>query len=149
VRALIDTNVIVYARDPSDTGKRERARSVLRACARERLGVLSTQVLVETFDVLTRGALDENTRAAAGAEIGRLAALFPVLPTDAETVLLAAHCARKRGLRIFDALIWSVARRAGVPWVLTEDLTHRAEIEGVRFLDPFAEDFDLAEVRAT
>jgi hypothetical protein len=36
-----------------------------------------------------------------------------------------------------------------VPWVLTEDLTHRAEIEGVRFLDPFAEDFDLAEVRAT
>ncbi|MDP2183671.1 MAG: PIN domain-containing protein [Actinomycetota bacterium] len=150
LRCLIDTNVLVYARStasgPEERAKCERARSVVRACARAGIGVLSTQVLVETFDVFTRGTVRSSDRAAVLGHVTGLAAAFQVLATDAQTVLLAGDCSRRRGLRIFDALLWAVAYANGVRMVLSEDFSHRSEVDGVSFIDPFAADFAFAEL---
>jgi predicted nucleic acid-binding protein len=144
-RCLIDTNVVVYARELGGP-KSERAREVMRACQRAQAGVLSTQVLAETFAVLTRGAATTAGRAAVAEHIGRLAMAFPVLPAEAATVLFAADCSRRHGLHIFDAMLWAVAMANGIPSVLTEDIGHRRSIDGVTFANPFAEDFDPVEL---
>ncbi len=50
-RALVDTNVLVYAYDRSEPEKQRRALEVLDRLA---VGVLSTQVLAEFFVAVTR-----------------------------------------------------------------------------------------------
>ncbi|MDZ4063719.1 MAG: PIN domain-containing protein [Coriobacteriia bacterium] len=150
LRCLIDTNVLVYARStasgPEEHAKCEQARSVVRACARAGIGVLSTQVLIETFDVFTRGTARPSERAAVLGHVAGLAAAFQVLATDAQTVLLAGDCSCRQGLRIFDALVWAAAYAHGIRVVLSEDFSHRSEIDGVSFIDPFAADFTFAEL---
>ena len=39
--------------------------------------------------------------------------------------------------------MWAAARTAGAAVLLTEDFQDGQEVEGVRFVDPFAEGFDL------
>lgn len=146
---LIDTNVIVYARDEGPSWKRDRAREVLRHCAETRAGMLSTQVLIETFDIVSRTAAGAPNPAAALEHVGRLAVTFPVLPANSQTVLLAADCARSHGLRIFDAMLWAAAVLGGAGSVLTEDLADGTTIDGVAFVDPFRPERSVAEcVRA-
>jgi predicted nucleic acid-binding protein len=47
-------------------------------------------------------------------------------------------------LSFWDAQIWAAARLHRIPVVLSEDFNPGAVIEGVRFVDPFGEDFELA-----
>jgi predicted nucleic acid-binding protein len=44
----------------------------------------------------------------------------------------------------WDAQIWAAARLHTIPVVLSEDFNSGAVIEGVRFVDPFEQDFELA-----
>ena len=53
-RVLVDTNVLVYAYDTSDEGKRARAIQILERVQAQRLGALSVQVLGEFFVTVTR-----------------------------------------------------------------------------------------------
>ena len=46
---LVDTNVLVYAYDPTDGGKRERAITVLESLGNRHQGALSAQILGEFF----------------------------------------------------------------------------------------------------
>ena len=59
-------------------------------------------------------------------------------------MLDACRATNLYSLAIWDALIWSTAKHHEVPYVLTEDFNHGAHLEGVRFLNPFAPDFDPA-----
>ena len=54
VPVFVDTNVLVYADDPADPVKHEKAKDLLRQVARERSGRLSLQVLQEYFAVAIR-----------------------------------------------------------------------------------------------
>ena len=40
-------------------------------------------------------------------------------------------------LSFWDAMQWAVAKQAGATLLLSEDLQHGRELEGVRFLNPF------------
>ena len=51
---LVDTNVLVYAYDPSDGAKRERAIAVLDRLGAAQMGALSPQILGEFFVTVTR-----------------------------------------------------------------------------------------------
>ncbi len=53
-RALIDTNVLVYAYDVSEPERQRRALDLLHVLAERETGVVSTQIMAETFVVLTR-----------------------------------------------------------------------------------------------
>jgi predicted nucleic acid-binding protein len=145
-RCLIDTNVVIYARERATADKPELARRLMRGCQRAGVGALSTQVLIEVFAVLTRRSPTAEGRALAAEHVGRLSVAFPVLSAHAPTVLFAADCSRRHGLSIFDAMMWSTAMVEGIPVVLTEDIGHRRTIGAVTFINPFAEDFDVAEI---
>jgi predicted nucleic acid-binding protein len=58
-------------------------------------------------------------------------------------VLEAVRGVRDHQLAYWDAQIWATARLNQVPLVLSEDFSNGAVIEGVRFVNPFASDFDL------
>lgn len=144
-RCLIDTNIVIYARS-AGSAKSEVARRIMTASRAACTGVLSTQVLIETFEVLARTSPTPQGRAKAVEHVSRLAIAFPILPAHAQTVLHAADCSHRHGLRIFDAMIWAAAMLEGVPFVLSEDFGHRSTIGEVTFLNPFAEDFDPADL---
>lgn len=146
---ITDTNILLYAEDQSEPAKRQKAWTTLTALAESRLGVLPTQVLGEYFSVITRKqriGLDPVTAAHRVAEYRRD---FTVLDTTPDIVEEAARGVCAYRLSYYDAQIWASARLAGIGVILSEDFENGREIEGVRFLDPFAADFDLKAVLST
>ena len=51
---------------------------------------------------------------------------------------------QRHQLSYWDSLILATAKLNGVPNVLSEDFSYGVLLEGVRFLNPFAQTFDLA-----
>jgi predicted nucleic acid-binding protein len=61
-------------------------------------------------------------------------------------VLEAMKASAEQSLSYYDALIWATARDASADFLLSEDGQHERELEGVRYLNPFAPDFDVAQL---
>lgn len=131
---FLDTNVIVYAFDGAEPAKQRVAIEILEAG--DRL-VVSTQVLLETWWVLTRKLetpLDDDS---ASKVIEELSAL-PVVATDPELVRRAIDTGRRFQVAVWDALIIEAARTAGCRRVLSEDLNSGQDFDGVMVENPFA-----------
>ena len=142
-RVFVDTNVLVYGHDSADPVKQTRAQEVLGTLVEQSDGTLSTQVLGELFAVASRKFRRRLSPATAAEEVRNFMTPWPVLPVLPETVLLAVRGVERHNLSYYDAQIWAAAKLAGIPYVLTEDFSDGLEIEGVRFVDPFAEGFDI------
>lgn len=140
---LVDTNVLVYAYDPRDRPKQERAEIVL-----ERLGghggALTVQVLGEFFWTMTRKLRPPLATLEATRSVARYIASWHVYPLTTAVVAEAVRGADRLQLPYWDALIWATAKLNQVPLVLSEDFNNGAVLEGVQFLNPFAQTFDLA-----
>jgi predicted nucleic acid-binding protein len=67
--------------------------------------------------------------------------LWPVFDVTPPVVLEAARGVREHSLSFWDAQIWAVAWLNGLSIVLSEDIDAGAEVEGVRFVNPFAAGF--------
>ena len=130
---FLDTNVIVYAFDHADPTKQRVALDVFRGS--DRL-VVSTQVLLETWWVLTRRLAEPLDESRASEVIDQLCAL-PVVSTDPQLVLQAIETGRHSGIAIWDALIIEAARAAGCQRVLSEDLNSGQDFDGVVVENPF------------
>lgn len=141
--ALIDTNVLVYAVDPTSPEKQQRALELLERLESVGNGRLSVQCLAEFFSATTRKLQPPLTANESAAQLDNLARAFPVLDLTAMIVLEAARGARDRSLSYYDAQIWASARLNQIPVVFSEDFADRSVIEGVRFVNPFADGFQL------
>lgn len=129
---FIDTNVLAYAYDGDSPAKREIARRVLNDLGG---AVISTQVLLELYAVLTRklGLPQETAYQAVDALMD-----LEVVPTDERLVSDGLCLSVDSNISHWDALIVVAASRAGCDTLLTEDLSHGQVIEGVRIVNPFA-----------
>ncbi|HXG36684.1 MAG TPA: PIN domain-containing protein [Dehalococcoidia bacterium] len=141
---LVDANVLVYAYDPTDGRKRERAISILDHLSATQLGVLSVQVLGEFFVTVTRKIPSPLTPNQAERSVTNYIRSWPVFDLTPLIVLEALRGVQRHKISYWDSLIWATARLNQVPYVLTEDLDDGALLEGVRFLNPFSASFDLA-----
>ena len=146
---LLDTNVLLYGYDPAEHSKQQRAIAVLERVETYRLGALSAQVLGECFNSVTRKLTAPLSPAEAEQRVVNSARSWPVFDLTALTVMEAVRGAQRYQLSYWDALIWATAKLNGVPNVLSEDFNDGAVLEGVRFLNPFSERFDLAQIRGT
>lgn len=142
-RALVDTNVLVYGYDESEPLKQPRALDVLDELTRRAEGAISTQVLGEYYLTVTRKIPDPLSQARAREVAERMTAAWTVLGMDASTSLEAMRAAERYQLQYWDAQLWATARLNRVPVILSEDFEDGREIEGVRFVDPFVDGFDL------
>lgn len=131
---FVDTNVIAYRFDASEPVKQARAAEVLDGDATV---VISTQVMVELYSVLTRTLTPPLPLPAARQVMDSLAQL-PVVAADARLVCRAAAASEKHQLSIWDAMIVEAAAEAGCTELWSEDLSAGQVIRGVRIVDPFA-----------
>lgn len=132
---FLDTNVLVYAFDTSDEAKRARALAVLTDHPD---AVISTQVLLEWFTIVTRKLTPTLPLADAVTAMGVLARL-DVVPADADLALRAARTSVEAQLSIWDAMVIEAAAIAGCGTILTEDLNDGQVIRGVKVINPFAD----------
>jgi predicted nucleic acid-binding protein len=143
---LVDTNVLAYAYDPRDPDRQARATACLRRLAASRQGALSAQVLGEFFWVATRRLDPPLTAEQAERSITNYARSWPVYPLTSQAVLEAVRAVRQHQFSYWDALIWATAKLNGVLSILTEDQPSSSLIEGVRFINPLDQGFDLARL---
>ena len=133
--SFLDTNVVVYAFDRADPEKQATAISILEGGGRL---VVSTQVLLETWWVLTRRLVEPLSEDQASSVIDTLTEL-PVVNTDPELVRRAIHTSRQSEVAIWDAMIIEAARSAGCRLVLSEDLQDGRDYGGLVIENPFVQ----------
>lgn len=133
---FVDTNVLVYAHDPSEGEKRRIALTVLEDLWRERAGRISTQVLQEFYVVATR-KFDPPMPWGLAREVIALYAAWPVVEIDVPMILAATELEERHTLSFWDALIVEAAARSGATRLVTEDLQAGRWFAGVRIDNPF------------
>lgn len=143
--ALIDTNLLVYLFDPADQAKQDRAREVLDELHLNQAGRLSVQCLAEFFNVTTRGSEPLMTPAKALQQVERFQGLYPVFPLTVPIILEAGRGVRDHQLAYYDAQLWAAAHLNQMTLLLSEDFQSGRVLEGVRFVNPFADDFRLTD----
>jgi predicted nucleic acid-binding protein len=134
---FVDTNVLLYAHDTSETAKQPVARALLEELWADRSGVLSTQVLQEFYVVATR-KFQPPMRRSEAREIVTLYATWPVVSVDIGLILDAAALEERAQLSFWDALIVEAARRSGATRIVSEDFQAGRRITGIAIENPFA-----------
>ena len=140
-RVFLDTNVLVYAYDRSEPEKQRHARAVLAQVAATQVGVVSAQVLAEFFVTVTRKLAAPLPVTSALEQLACHLRLWKAVDVTGGLVARAAAASSKHQLSYWDAQVWAAARANQIPVVLSEDFSHGAEIDGVRFVNPFLENF--------
>jgi predicted nucleic acid-binding protein len=132
---FVDTNVLLYSRDPRRADKQARAAAWLRACWERQIGRISSQVMHEFYANLRRLAptltADEQRSV-----VREYRAWAPWLVED-DTVDLAWTLQDRYSLSYWDALMVAAAIEQGCRFLLTEDLQHAQQIDSVQILNPF------------
>jgi predicted nucleic acid-binding protein len=142
-KILVDTNILLYAYDRGESGKQSKAVTVLDHLATRRLGVLTPQVLAEFFVNATRKIEIPLTAAQAYDRIQNYLLSWEVLDMTGSIALEAVRGVNTYTMSYWDAQIWASARLNQIPLIFTEDFNVGAVIEGVRFVNPFEEGFNL------
>jgi predicted nucleic acid-binding protein len=134
---FVDTNVLVYDRDERDRAKHERARAWMTALwRRPGLGVVGGQVLTEFYWTVTRKLEPGLSEDQARSYVRTLGA-WPLVPID-EAVIAEAWAVQDRyGFSFWDALVVAAARTGGCRVLLTEDLQHGQDLDGLVVVNPF------------
>jgi predicted nucleic acid-binding protein len=133
-KVFVDTNVLAYRLDGGEPEKRRIARARMHE---PHTFIVSTQVLLELYSVLTSRFEPALTPAQARSVLDEVVTL-PVVPADADLVMRATLTARGRRLSIWDAMIVEAAAEAGCDELWSEDLSGVGELRGVRVVNPFA-----------
>jgi len=131
---FVDTNVLLYAVDTGEAEKHRAASSWRAELWKSRRGRVSYQVLQEFYVQAVRK--DPKRVEAARAEVRDLFAWEPVA-IDAVALEAAWSLQERFRLSFWDALIVAAAHAANCRYLLTEDLSHGQDLDGVRVVNPF------------
>ena len=132
---FVDTDVLLYAISDAreDAAKADRANEILAAGA---LGV-SAQVLQEFYVQATRATRPNPLSHQQAFGLVEAFARFPVQQVDARLVLSATGSAKRFRISYWDAAVLEAARALGCEVVVSEDLSHGQDYDGVRVENPF------------
>jgi predicted nucleic acid-binding protein len=133
---FVDTNVLVYARDPRDAIKQTRAREWISLLWNEERGRTSVQVLSEYYDVLTRKFANKIRREDAWDDVQRFVAWNPQ-QIDREVLANARAIEDRHRLSWWDCLVVAAAQAQDCVLLLTEDLQDGADYGSIRVRNPF------------
>ncbi|MGI8905832.1 MAG: PIN domain-containing protein [Candidatus Sumerlaeaceae bacterium] len=142
---LIDTNILIYAHDPREPEKQKRALSLLDELQELGEGSLSVQSLSEFYSVSTKKLVPKLTHAEAAGQVAVFVAAWPIIELTARMVLTATRAVREHQLSFWDAQLWAAAYLNQLDILLSEDLSNKQTIEGVRILDPFQPNFKIGD----
>jgi predicted nucleic acid-binding protein len=134
---FLDTNVFVYAFDPSASAKARQADDLIRLALNSGRGVISYQVVQEFFNVAYR-RFPEPMRGEL-AEVYFLDVLGPLcaVQSSAELFVQSLRAFGRYRMQWFDALIVAGAIEAKCSILYSEDFQHGQKFEGVEIRNPF------------
>ena len=133
---FVDTNILVYAHDASETARQPAAQAVLAELWRTRTGTLSTQVLQEFYVVATR-KYDPPMPRREARDLVDAYSQWQLVQIDVPLIVAASQLEERHSLSFWDALIVEAARRSGATRLVTEDLQTGRRIAGVLIDNPF------------
>jgi predicted nucleic acid-binding protein len=142
---LVDTNLMVYAHDPSDPVKQSKAIEVLAHLHSLGIGRMSTQTLAEFFAATTRGKKPLLPASKAGVQVQNFASSWIVFDVTSLIIIESVRGVRTHKFSYWDSQLWATARLNQVSVIFTEEFNSGGAVEGVRFINPFAADFQIAE----
>lgn len=133
---FIDTHVLLYCFDARDPAKRAGAQGWVSYCWQRRCGRISTQVLNEFYSNARKTFTSAIAAGDARAEVRRYQQWQP-WAIDHATVESAWAIESRFDLNYWDALIVASAQQQGCSHLLSEDLQHGQQIDGVEIVNPF------------
>lgn len=131
---FFDTNILVYCTDTSAPKKQAIARALVSTASASGDAMVSTQVLIELFNVLTR---KQQMPAANAQTLIAAYSAWSVIPSDATLVTAAIEKSMHHQLSIWDAMVIEAALRGGAQTLYTEDLTHGQRFDALTVANPF------------
>ena len=134
--AFVDTNVLVYAHDKDQGTKHERAGEIVAVLWERRTGLISTQVLQEFYETVTR-KIPKPISPSRARSVIRAYGQWKLETNGLDTILQASELQERHRLSFWDAMIVAAAIRSGAEVLLSEDLNDGQLIEGVRIRNPF------------
>ncbi len=131
---LFDSNVLLYALSdaPAERAKRERAADLI---ATEDFGT-SYQVLMETWVVATRKMKRPVAPDKVAAFLDCILA-FPCVDGSPAIFRQATLISQRFGVHPYDAAILAAAHELGARRVLSEDMAHGQDYDGIKVINPF------------
>lgn len=133
---FIDTNVLVYANDQTETAKQAIAIRLITDGIRSGRAVISSQVLSEFWVTITQKIQVPLDRETAEKELENFRAMR-VISVDYDTVRTAVNIQKRCQISYWDALIISTAQIAGCERVFSEDLNDGQRYGNVTIRNPF------------
>ncbi len=131
---FFDTNVLVYCTDTSNPAKQTRSRQLVAQACLDGDGWVSTQVLIELFNVLTR---KQKIPAQAARDVVLSYCAWQVVDSDLALVNAAIDMTLQRQLSIWDAMMVQAAVRCGADTLYTEDLQNGQRFDKLIVVNPF------------
>lgn len=130
----VDTNVLIYARDPRDPAKRSTAISLLSSLND---GVLLWQVACEYIAVARKLEPFGYDRTLALADVADMRSAWRTVLPSWDVLDRAETLLTKYQLSFWDALIIAACLEGGVRRLYSEDFDASARAEGLEIIDPF------------
>jgi predicted nucleic acid-binding protein len=140
---LIDTNILFYFYDYRDKKRQGQASRILNELIKLKTGVLSVQSLAEFVNSATRGSTPLISKDEILQQVNYLINTYDIVPLTEKIILEAARGTRDFRLSYFDAQIWATAKLNQIPVIFSEDFQEGQFLEGVGFINPFTEKFNL------
>lgn len=144
-RILIDTNIILYTYDYRDLLRKKRAEEVLRTLEKTNTGVFSIQTLSEFMNVVTKSPNPIIETSVILQQLQYWISLFPIIQISENIVFEATRCVLEHKLSYYDAQIWAAAKLTQIPVIFSEDFQDGQTLEGVLFVNPLSESFDIGQ----
>jgi len=135
-KTFVDSNILIYAHDLEAGIRHQVSAGRISELWSARTGMLSTQVLQEFYVNVTQKIKTPISRSAAR-EVVRDYAPWVRSFITAGTVARGSEIAEIWQLSFWDAMILAAAEQSEAEVLLTEDLTHGANVAGVRIENPF------------
>lgn len=134
---FLDTNILLYAYDLDAPAKRDVSlRLVEQGWTAPDQTVISVQVLQELYVNLER----RRTPRAESARIVEDYAAWTVVETTVDLLHAGLVEQARWQISFWDAMILAAARKAGANELITEDLNHGQDYDGVTVVNPFLDD---------
>lgn len=131
---FFDTNVLVYCTDKQSRAKQAIAISLVEKHSATGQAVISTQVLIELYNVLIN---KQKVPAQLAAELVNSYALWTVVESDLALVQSAIARTLEQRISIWDAMVVEAANRSGAETLLSEDMSDGMRYGVTTVVNPF------------
>ncbi|WP_253725326.1 PIN domain-containing protein [Treponema socranskii] len=136
-KVFIDTNILVYTLNSTDSYKQTKAREIMEKVVDFHQPVISTQVLKEFYVVATTKLKADRIIVK---NIIHNFCNIEIVQNDLELIEQAIDISVISQLSFWDSLIIAAAEKAKCEFIISEDLNPGQTYRGVMVINPFKED---------